>query len=203
MKALLVALTVVVAVVVGLVAWTSFIPAQTASAGSEVSQRAADALQAKIDAIQKAEENPNRKTTEMIEVTEAELESYVLFSLKDQIPAKMDSFDVQLGEGTVAADTQMTFASNGPTGNPLIEALMGGTHNLFVRGRLAGSNSTGRFQLEEVRLDGIPVPNILIETLIARYVKPKYPDVDLNSPFQIPWGVESVSITPGKATITY
>jgi hypothetical protein len=61
----------------------------------------------------------------------------------------------------------------------------------------------GRFELVEVQVDGIPVPNVLIEALIARYVKPKYPEVDLKEPFTMPWGIESLTITPGKTTIVY
>jgi hypothetical protein len=201
-KTLLVVLTAIAGVVAGMALWSSFLPAQTASAGSEISERAARELQAKIDAVQAAAETPDRKTTERVEVVESELESFILFSLKEHIPARMDTFDVQLGEGTVAADTQLTFTSNG-TGNPLVDALMGGTHNLFVRGRFGAADRIGRFQLEEVRVDGIPVPNILIETLIAKYVKPKYPEVDLNAPFEMPWGVDNVTITPGKASIVY
>jgi hypothetical protein len=34
-------------------------------------------------------------------------------------------------------------------------------------------------------------------------VKPKYPDVDLNEPFTMPWGIESLVITPGKTVIGY
>ena len=54
-----------------------------------------------------------------------------------------------------------------------------------------------------MKVDGIPVPNILIETLVEKYVKPKYPEVDLKEPFPMPWGMESLTITPGKATIVY
>jgi hypothetical protein len=44
-----------------------------------------------------------------VEISEIELESYMLFKLKEDIPARMDSFDVQLEPGTVAAQTQLTF----------------------------------------------------------------------------------------------
>ena len=140
-----------------------------------------------------------RKT---IEVSEPELESYVLYELRDDIPAKIESLKVQLTQGAVAADTKLTFAP-GATGSTLVDLLISGTHTFFFKGKLAASSRQGKFDLEEVKVDGIPVPNILIETLIAKYVKPQYPDVDLNEPFPMPWGIESLVITPGKATITY
>jgi hypothetical protein len=52
-------------------------------------------------------------------------------------------------------------------------------------------------------VDGIPVPIVLIETLVDRYVKPKSPDVKLDEPFMMPWGIEDLTITNGKATIVY
>jgi hypothetical protein len=175
--------------------------AQPIAAQTDVSQKTAKVLQSKIDAIRAAEKSGNhaRKT---IEVSEPELKSYVLYELRDDIPAKIESLDVQLTEGAVAADTKLTFAP-GATGSSLVDLLIAGTHTFFFKGKLTASSKQGKFDLEEVRVDGIPVPNILIETLIAKYVKPKYPDVDLNEPFPMPWSIESLVITPGKATITY
>ena len=172
------------------------------SAQNGPSAQAAQALQAKIDTIKAAHSRGKARQRQTIEVSEVELESYVLFRLREDIPARVDSFDVQLTEGAVAADTKLTFAPD-TTGNGVVDLLISGTHNLFVKGKLAASGSRGKFELEEVKVDGIPVPNILIETLITKYVKPKYPDVDLNAPFDMPWDIESLVITPGKTTIVY
>jgi hypothetical protein len=186
---------IVVTIVLGLLS------ADTLSAQSDVSQKTANVLQSKIDAIQAAEKSGNhpRKT---IEVSEPELESYVIYELRDRIPAKIESLDVQLTEGAVAADTKLTFGQ-GATGSTLVDLLIAGTHTFFFKGKLAASSKQGKFELEEVKVDGIPVPNILVETLIAKYVKPEYPEVELNEPFQMPWGIESLVITPGRTTIVY
>ena len=117
-------------------------------------------------------------TRRTVEVSEPELESYVLYGLRNDIPARVESIDVQLTEGAVAADTKLTFPPDS-TGNPLVDAFVEGTHTFFLKGKLAASASRGRFELLEVKVDGIPVPNILIETLVAKYVNPKYPEVDL------------------------
>ena len=150
-----------------------------------------------------AEDDPNHKRgSSHVELSEAELESYLLYSLKEDIPAQIDSADVQLGEETVALDTQITFASNA-TGNPMVDALVGGTHNLFVKGKLVGHQGRGKFDLQEVRVDSIPVPNVLIQALFKKYVKPKYPEADLNEPFDIPYGIWELKLRPGQATIVY
>ena len=179
------------------------IPSGSTVSAEGVSQEAAKALQEKIDAIKAARDNTDRAPgASLVELSEIELESYVLFELKEQIPATMDSFDVQLEPGAVGAQTQLTFASDA-TGNPIIDAVVGGTHDLFVKGTLKGVAGRGKFELVEIRVDGIPVPNILIGALFERYVKPKYPAADLSEPFDLPWGIEELTIDQGKATVAY
>jgi hypothetical protein len=175
---------------------------ESAAPQTDLSESTARILQLKIDAIRKVEKDASPRAPVTVEVTEAEFESYVLYSLKEEIPARVDSIDVQLTPGEVAADTKMTFG-NSPTRNPLIDALISGTHQLFVKGKLSATGGNGKFTLEEARVDGIPVPIVLIETLVDKYVKPKYPQVKLDEPFTMPWGIEDLTITQGKATITY
>jgi hypothetical protein len=169
----------------------------------DVSPKAAGALQEKIDAVRNAARDPRHKSgSKRVELSEAELESYLLYSLKDDIPAQIDSAEIQLTTDTISLDTQITFASNA-TGNAMVDALVGGTHSLFLKGKLTGQQSNGKFDLKEIRVDGIPVPTILIQTLFKKYVKPKYPDADLNEPFDLPWGIEELKLEPGKAVVTY
>ena len=171
--------------------------------GMQVSPKAAKSLQEKIDAIKNANETSSHtRPPTRIEISEIELESYLLFSLKDDIPAKIDSAEVQLGPDTVALDTQITFGPNS-TGNPMVDSLIGGTHNLFLKGKLVAEQSRGKFDLQEIHVDGIPVPNILIQALFKKYVKPKYPEADLNEPFDMPWGIQELRLEPGKATVIY
>lgn len=170
---------------------------------TEVSPRAAKSLQDKIDAIKNSENSPRHKHgSSRVQLSEAELESYLIYSLQDDIPAKVDSAHIDLAAGSVGLNTQLTFTSNA-TGNPVVDAVVGGTHNLLFRGRLMGEHSRGKFDLDEVRVDGIPVPNIFIQTLFKKYVKPKYPEADLNEPFDMPWGIEEIKLEPGKATVVY
>ncbi len=188
----------------GFFAYRSIWAQNSAAESGGVSKQTAEGLQKKIDDIKKAKEvalEAGRSGVE-IEVTEAELESYVLFELRDQIPIKMDSFDVQLTPGAIGAETQLTFSSNS-TGNPMVDAFVGGTHNLFIKGKLSGQASRGKFELDEIRVDGIPVPKVLIQALIDKYVKPKYPDTNLKEPFNLPWNIRSVEIQAGKAAIVY
>jgi hypothetical protein len=165
--------------------------------------KAAKALQDKVDAVKNASHDPRHNPgSKRVELSEAELESYLLYSLKDDIPAQIDSAQIQLGTDTISLDTQITFVSNA-TGNPVVDALVGGTHNLFLKGKLVGQQSRGKFDFQQIKVDSIPVPNILIQTLLKKYVKPRYPEADLNEAFDLPWGIQSLKLEPGKATVVY
>ncbi|HLH31952.1 MAG TPA: hypothetical protein VKY31_12180 [Terriglobia bacterium] len=170
---------------------------------TEVSPKAAEVLQAKIDAIKNSENSPKHKPgSSRVQLSEAELESYLMYSLQEDIPAKVDAATVELGSNTVGLETQLTFNSNA-TGNPMVDALVGGTHNLLLRGKLVAEHARGKFDLQDARVDGIPVPNIFIQTLFKKYVKPKYPEADLSEPFDMPWGIEELKLESGKATVVY
>jgi hypothetical protein len=190
--------------VAGIIVFRTIAAKEAAGESSkDVSPKAAQILQKKIDAVRSAANDANHKAgSKRLELSEAELESYLLYSLKDDIPAKIDSAEVQLGMDIISLDTEITFASNA-TGNPMVDALVGGTHSLFLKGKLIGQQSRGKFDLLEIRVDGIPVPVILIQTLLKKYVKPKYPEVDLNEPFDLPWGIQELKLEPGKATVVY
>ncbi len=170
----------------------------------EVSPEAAESLRLKIVDIITADETPSRASdaAATVEAGEIELESFVLFAMEDEIPARVDLVDVEIDRGLVSAETQLTFA-NETSGNPLLDLLIGGTHSFFVQGRLEAKGGRGKFDLRSVRVDGIPVPTLIIEALVDRYVTPKYPKVDLSKPFLVPWGIEEIILTSNLATITY
>jgi hypothetical protein len=171
----------------------------------EVSPAAAASLGRKIEAIRAASQDSSRPAAaaQTLSASDVELESFVLYSMKEEIPARLDSIDVGIRPGVVSAAVQLTFDSARSSGNPVVDMLIGGTHALFVEGALEGRLGRGRFRLEQVRVDGIPVPLFVVEALVDRFVKPRYPQVDLAEPFDMPWGIEEIVLSPDTATFTY
>ena len=170
----------------------------------EVSPAAAVSLDRKIALIRQAESDLERyeSAASTVEITEIEMESFILYEMEDNIPAKVESIDVGIGVETISALTELTFSVE-ETGEFMLDYLMGGTHSLLVEGRLEAKQGSGKFALLGVRLDGFPVPIGLVEMLVGQFVTPRYPMVDLSKPFDVPWGIEEVVLSPGLATITY
>jgi antitoxin component HigA of HigAB toxin-antitoxin module len=200
-KAITIAAFLVLVVVAAALAF-KYSPRTSTPVVAQGSDRAASTLQTKIDTIKIADEDKNRQQQRKLDVSEAELEAYALVHLTKQMPFPMQSIRVHLTPGVVAADTRLTIPS-GSTGNVLLDALVDGTHEFNLKGKLTGARGVGRLDLQEVEVDGIPVPTIVVDALIKKYAKPKYPDVNIKEPFDLPWGIDAVDIGQGKATITY
>lgn len=172
-------------------------------AQSGLSLQLAEGVQAKIEAMKKKQAAANPKTRlERADLSEIELESYVLFAMRQKIPAKIDSFDVQFGPGTAATDAQLTLGPN-TTGNYVVDKIVQGTHRLFVKGRLTGAMGRARFELESVNVDRLPVPVFLAELVFNRLVKPVIPTADIKEPFDLPFGIDILNILPGRAIVYY
>ena len=191
----------VLIVLAAIVVFKTF-PVRSASTGAQNAERAAASLESKINTIKKADADKKRHERARLDITETELESYVMVYLRKDIPIQIESVRAHLTPGVVAADTRLTIPA-GTTGNTLVDALVTGTHNLLISGKLTAAKGEGKFDLQSLSVDGIPVPNILIDALLRKYAKPKYPDVDLKEPFDLPWGIQSIDIGQGKATVTY
>ena len=178
-------------------------PPSTAGSLSEVSPRDAESLKAKLDAIRSAADSARTGGESVVEVSEAELEAYVIHAMRDKIPVRVESIDIQLEPGSVSAATQVTLDSAEGDPDRLVEDLIGSTHDFYVRGRLAARDRRGKFDLEEVRVDGIPIPSVVILALFERFVTPRYSSADLSQPFDLPWGIQEIVITPGRSDIRY
>src|SRR3954471_8871555 len=177
-------------------------PVHSASVGAQNAERAAASLESKINTIKKADADKKRHERTRMDITEAELESYVMVYLRKDIPIQIESVRAHLTPGVVAADTRLSIPA-GTTGNTLVDALVTGTHNLLISGKLTTAKGEGKFDIQSLSVDGIPVPNILIDALLRKYAKPKYPDVDIKEPFDLPWGIQNIEVGQGKATVTY
>lgn len=170
----------------------------------EISPAAAESLASKIAAVQAAESDSTRiRGADSLEVGEVEMESFVLYWMEEEIPPRVESIDVVVKDGVISAQAELTFDEENRTGNLIVDTLFSGTHRFYAEGALRGAEGRGEFQLRLVRVDELTVPLVVIDVLVARFVTPQYPDVDLDEPFALPWGVDEIRLVPGRAEIKY
>ena len=77
--------------------------------------------------------------------------------------------------------------------NPLL-AMFGGTHNVKVVSDAEGRRGRGTVHVITVEIDGVEVPRMALQFFVDRYLKPKYPNVGLDSTFDLPDRVESAVV---------
>jgi hypothetical protein len=147
---------------------------------------------------------PASQTTQL---TDAELNAYLHFHLKDQVPAGVVEPTLSaLGDGRVqgaatidldAVRKQKQRAWTDPM------SYMTGRLPLTASGLLITQNGVGRFQLETAELSGIAIPKSLVQELLAFYSKSaeKPSGISMDDPFELPAGIKEIRVGKGEAMV--
>jgi len=184
--------------VIALALGGSSVPAATAQMTGTPSESASASLERKLLMIEAADASP-RVMPETVQVTEIELESYVLFGMRDQLPVRVDAVDLEIRPGALIASIDMFVDSDLASAQPLVGPLFEGTHTVYFEGAFQASDGVGRFDLEGVRVDGIPVPVFLVKALLSGLEEP----FDLDAPFETPIGIDDVRLLSRLVSVTY
>ena len=141
------------------------------------------------------------------QLTDAELNAYLRFNLKDQVPAGVVEPTLNsLGEGrvsgsaTIDLDAVRKQKQRGWT-DPL--SYMSGKLPLTASGLLITQNGVGRFQLESAEISGIAIPKSLLQELLAYYSKSadKPSGIIMDDPFELPARIKEIRVGKGEAMV--
>jgi hypothetical protein len=163
--------------------------------------RLAESLQRKLDHIQQNGRlaHPNQAPTVM---TEEEINDYIAAG-RVKLPqgVKKVTFQGQSGVLTGVATVDFDEIRAGQhSSNPLL-SLFSGTHNVRVEADASASGGQGKVHVRSVSLDGIDVPRMALEYFLSKYVTPKYPDVGMDSTFQLQDRIDTATIGYHKLTV--
>jgi hypothetical protein len=86
------------------------------------------------------------------------------------------------------------------TSNPLL-SLFSGVHDVVVVANASGTAGQGLVDVQSVSLDGVEVPQFLLEIFVEKYLKPKYPNVGLQSRFRLPDRIDTAIVGEHKLTV--
>ena len=87
------------------------------------------------------------------------------------------------------------------TSNPLL-SIFNGTHNVTVEADAVGTAGKGKVHVRTVTIDGIEVPKMALEFFVNKYIKPKYPNLGIDSEFQLPDKIDAATVGYHKLTVT-
>ena len=174
-----------------------------AAAETPTPQAAAEASR-KIDRIREAHESG--ASFGELRLTELEANSYVAYELAPDIPAGVSQITLQFTPGRMSGSTVVDFdrlkrgLSTPP--NPVADFLLRGVHTIGAEGSVSGRNGIGQFQLERVLLDGVALPQMVVDYLIEQYLIPRFPDAAINRPFVLPFSIDSFRSGTQAVTVT-
>jgi len=163
---------------------------------------AADSFQKKVDFIKTnaVAQHPSTKPTLF---SQEEINAY--FSERRlKMPGGVQKVTFDLQPDQVTAMTRVDFEQlrqSRPSMNPLL-AVFDGVHDCQVMAR-AESAGPGRVRVrvESVNIDGMNVPRMALQMFVNHYVKPKYPNVDLDAEYKLPVRMDSATIRAQEGVI--
>jgi hypothetical protein len=176
--------------------------ASQASAAHNSGHRLADSLQTKLDHIQQngEQEHPDQAPTVM---TEEEVNDYIAAG-RIVLPHGVKKLRMEGRSGVVTAFLNVDFdqiREGQNSSNPML-SLFSGQHDVRVEADAAGSGREGRVHVREVTIDGFSVPQMALEYFVSKYITPKYPNVGIDSHFQLPNKIDTATVGYHKVTVT-
>ena len=176
-------------------------------ADARASKRDAALLKQKVATINDRAARPS-KIARRITITENEVNSYLVYEARDQIPVGVvDPSITVIGPGRLSAravvDLDAVRKQKAPTSllDPM-NYLMGRLAVTAV-GTLRTANGVGRIDLESSSVGSIPIPKVLLQEIVSYYSRSaeKPGGIGLDDPFPLPSRIREIQVERGQAII--
>jgi len=170
-------------------------------------KRDAELLRQKVALITAHAEKPT-KAGQRTTVTENEVNSYLAFDAKEQLPTGVVEPSVAiLGTGRLSGRAVVDLDAVRRQKNPtsLLDPMnyLTGRLPVAAQGVLKTSNGVGHFELESASISGLPIPKLLLQEIVSYYSKsPDKPSgINLDDPFALPARIREIQVGRGQAII--
>ncbi len=174
----------------------------TGSPASSRNSPDAAALVRKLDRIE-ANGKSRRPDQSPTILTEQEVNAY-LASDQIQLPAGVQSVKLQAESGIITGTAHVDFdriREGAHSTNPLL-SIFSGVHEVLVATHSRGEGGQGYVHVDSVSLDGIEVPNFVLELFVEKYLQPKYPQIGIDSRFPLPDRIDTATVGQHQITLT-
>jgi hypothetical protein len=135
-------------------------------------------------------------------LTEAEINAY-LASDQVQFPAGVNSVHLTGSQGTISGTAKVDFdqvRAGIHSSNPLL-SIFSGVHNVDVDAHAYGRGGQGYVHVDSVSLDGVEVPNFVLELFVEKYIQPRNPNIGIDSRFKLPDRIDSAVVGQHQVTL--
>lgn len=146
-----------------------------------------------------AQPHPDPSPTEF---SEQEINAYFA-SGNVQLPTGVKSVVFQEQPGMVIGTSRVDFdqlRAGKNSYNPLL-SIFTGLHDVVVTAHAYGAKGEGLVHVDSVSLDGVEVPQFVLELFVEKYLKPKYPNIGMDSRFALPARVDAATVGLHQVTL--
>lgn len=146
-----------------------------------------------------AQAHPDPSPTEF---TEQEINAY-LASGEVELPIGVRSVVLQEQPGTIVGTSRVDFdqlKAGRNSYNPML-SVFSGVHEVVVTAHAYGAKREGMVHVDSVSLDGVEIPQFVLELFVEKYLKPKYPNIGIDSRFALPARVDAATVGLHKVTL--
>lgn len=143
---------------------------------------------------------PDQRATVL---TEREINSY-LSSGRLQLPIGVRAVRFTGQNGVVNTMARVDFdaiTAKSRSQNPLL-SLFSGIHDVHAVAHASGSGRQGRVHVDSIDIDGVNVPRMALQYFLDRYVRPKHPEVGMDSVFALPERIDTAAIGDHQLILT-
>jgi hypothetical protein len=182
--------------------WSLLVPHSLAQTRSVPNPARVASFQRKLQHLQSNGAQPHPDPSPM-ELSEQEINAYFA-SGNVELPAGVRSVVFQEQPGMIIGTARVDFdqlKAGKNSYNPLL-SIFSGLHDVVVTSHAYGAKGEGLVHVDSVSLDGVDVPQFILELFVEKYLKPKYPDIGMDSRFALPARVDSAVIGLHKVTLT-
>ena len=173
-----------------------------ASSTQAMYNAAAASAEAKFGHIEEnARRNPPDQRPTVL--TEREINAY-LASGRVQLPTGVRSVRFTGQNGVMDAVARVDFdaiTAKSRSPNPLL-SLFSGVHDVHAAANASASGGRGRVHINSIEIDGVTVPRVALQFFIDHYLRPKYPDVGMDSVFSLPDRIDTARIGDRQLILT-
>jgi len=158
-------------------------------------------MQQKLDLLH---ENSLRERADLspTNFTEPEINAYLATGgLK--LPTGVESLRFGSQPGVITAYATVDFdqvRAGSHSMNPLL-SVFSGIHDVVAVAHGQGVRGEARIHIDSVSLDGIEVPNFVLQMFAQKFITPKHPDLGVDSHFAIPERIDSADVGAHVLTV--
>jgi hypothetical protein len=120
------------------------------------------------------------------------------------LPAGISDVQFSSVPAVITANARVDFdklTAGVKSANPLL-SIFSGVHDVVVTAQASGAQGTGSVRVESMTIDGVKVPRMAMQYAVDKYLKPKYPNVGLNSTFKLPARIDVAVVGNNVVTVT-